>query len=264
MRQPRLLLATTLLAATLFGLGCGLLGEKPPPPPPEPMPLILPTWVMDTWQQVTPEGDRPVVRLDCQGDVLEIVIGDDGRITVGQGDDRTELLGTGLDIGSDGSLTITLSQGGRMRLEEVEPGVVRFKGGHPALAKGGNFVSADAPAVERLFASAEDCGARALDLSGLSRYSDRAFSSDGDPCMQAGLLLSLGGARPELTRMGMRYRIVAAARTDAGTWVTLEGQQGGLHGMRIDPTDAGLRVWQRTSTGMSNEQLEPVRGRCER
>ncbi len=261
--MPRRLVALGCLFATL-SLGCGLWDEEPPQPPPEPMALILPTWLMGTWEMVSVVDDHQVVEVPCDGALVTVEVGDGGHISVGQGADRDDLLGTALKINEDGSLTIALDKGGRIQIDSTtEPGVVHMKGGHVLLSEGVLMASVDDAVVEHRHAPAAECGSSALQLSGLSRIAGHAFNSDGNPCMTAGLRLSTGGARPQLTRSDIAYRVVAAQPASVGTWLTVQDPDGGTHGMRVDPLDdGGVRIWQRVGEELANEVLLPVRGNC--
>ncbi|RME23054.1 MAG: hypothetical protein D6798_14340 [Deltaproteobacteria bacterium] len=258
--------AVGILFAAL-ALGCGL-GDDPEAqaPPPEPMALILPPWLMGTWEMVQVEDTHPVVRIPCDDAVLTVEVRDGGHIIVGRGDDRAELIGTALTIEDDGGLTIDLQQGGRIRVEDTtDPGIIRMKGGHRLLSEGVRLASVDDVVVEHLHEPVDRCGPDALDLGALAPVADRDFNSDGDPCMASGLRLSTTGSTPVLIRSDIRYRVVASTPGAGGIWLTVEDDAGRLHGMRLDLLDGGaVRIWQRGGDEMAHEVLLPVQGTCAR
>lgn len=253
----------TYLLLPFLGLACGFLGEEPPPEPLEPFPLVLPEWVMSTWQRVVEVDDRPVIEIGCDGRIQTLDIGEAGHIALSLGSVTSRVQGSALELREDGSLEITLEEGGSLEVEETEDALLHVRAPTLGLAEPVLFADADRSMTERLLAPASRCGSEAMDLSGLAALTDSRFAALASPCMQPGLVLRLERARPSLRRAGLDYRVLAATPVEEGTWLTVQDEQGRRHGLRLDPqADGSVRIWQRTDRGMSSELLHPASGRC--
>lgn len=245
----------------LLGLGCGFFGAGEPEPEPEPLPIVIPPSVVGTWWQTTTLDDRTVLEWGCDGADLRLELPQGGPVSLQWPDSTLTAELTMAEVLSDATVLLTTADG-QLNLDDTDSGLLRAKGELFGLDRGVLFASAESAAVEQIHPIPVACG-RELDLSALTGLSEGRYNADGDPCVAAGLSLSLSGSRPLITRSGMEYEIAAVGQSDGGIWVTVQGDRGRLHGMRLVPGgDGSLQVWQRLDTGMAAETLNRIEGLC--